>query len=955
MEDQKDLISELAKRLTPGLAFAALMFWLVAMYGERIPSQYQAIPYILIIGGFLVYTLITIVQVRQKSQPAHQGNVDITEKVEGSVIVTSPDNQITQIVNHYTKVHPETNKSELLSQITGYLAWVEETFGKITLRGIEQSGRQVVELPLDTIYVPLQAEYTSEKNADLLKQHTRTDETGERSQKVALNQILSLGTRLIITGGPGSGKTTVLQHIAWTLAYAIRSEQAETARQKLGLTPPLPLPIYVPLSLYASYHRKLPPDAPGEKKTLAAFIADYLLQNQTNLELNRAFFADLLRNEQRVLLLLDGLDEVPEEAERIIVRRDIEHLVSGKENLRVVVTSRSAAYQGRAVLGRGFQHVRVLSISDGQIKAIIQQAYQAIYPQTPHQARARADELLNGIQRLETERRQRLGEDILALVSTPLMVRMLLIVHFNNRRLPDQRADLYQKAVDAMLRPDYTLDETVSQEIEQRVGGSLAINREMLQLVAFHMHQRGAEQGREISEDALCQILESNPTYTPFVSDLVSQTRQRGTLLEERGGLYRFIHLSFQEYLTGRYLVERMRDIEKIAEFLENGLVNDAWWREPILLMIGYLDITSPQLAHEMLSRLAGLDEEAEEKIGQLPLEMQLAAVELSAAAYQECQNQSPVLKASLLKRLRFFFKRENQENAAFAPAILASAADSLDRFGYLPDDLHTFVEIPQTQFRIGKYLVTNAQYERFLQADDFASEAYWTNFPKFSEPDEETGEITEIGDWGDEGWQWLQKTLKDQDQSPDGKVVLPRYWHDPRFGMVRAGVPVVGISWHEANAYCRWLLAHWDKLTEAQQNPGWKPGVLRLPTEAEWIAAAGGAEPNGRYPWDKEGEITQDIAEIMRRGNVNESNIGRSTPVSTYPLGASPQGVWDLGGNVWEWQSNYYDKDRDYLAIRGGSWYDRRDYARVSFRDLNRPYYPWRYYGFRVVAPASK
>ena len=269
MESWKDFITELAKKLTPGLAFAALMYWLVAMYGERIPPQYQTIPYILVIGGFLVYVVITIVRVRQESQPTEQGNVEIGQGVEESVIVTGQKNQITQIVNHYASAHPETNKAELNAQIAGYLAWVEETFGKITLRGIEQSGRQVVELPLDTIYVPLQAEYTSEKDADPL-QRLQAEEAAERSQKVALNEILALGARLIVTGGPGSGKTTVLQHIAWTLAYAIHSEQAAAAQQKLGLTTPLPLPIYVPLSLYANYRANLSSNAPGQKKTLAA-------------------------------------------------------------------------------------------------------------------------------------------------------------------------------------------------------------------------------------------------------------------------------------------------------------------------------------------------------------------------------------------------------------------------------------------------------------------------------------------------------------------------------------------------------------------------------------------------------------------------------------------------------------------------------------------------------------
>ena len=938
MEHWKGILTELAKKLTPALAFATLMYWLVAVFGDQIPIQYQSIPYILIVGGFLVYAIVAIVQARQKGKPTERGNVDIGQGVKESVIVTGKQNQITKIVNHYADTHPGTDKEELRSQIAGYLAWVEETFGKITLRGIEQSGRQVVELPLDTVYVPLQAEYTAHKD-EISAERMRPEDAEERSPKVALNQVLGLGERLIISGGPGSGKTTVLQHIAWTLAYAIHREKKVVAREKLGMESPLPLPIYVPLSLYATYRRKLPDDAPGRKKTLAAFIADYLLQNQTNLELDTDFFADLLRDEQRVLLLLDGLDEVPDEAERVIVRRDIEYLVSGKENLRVVVTSRTAAYQGRAVLGRGFQQVRVLPIGDDQIQSMIEQAYRAIYPKTAPQAQAKAADLLKGIQRLETERRERLGGDVQPLVSNPLMVRMLLIVHFNNRRLPDQRADLYQKAVDAMLRPDYTLDESVAEEIERRVGGSLAINREMLQLLAFHMHQRGDEQGRKIGEPALREILCNNPTYEPFVDDLVAQTCQRGTLLEERGGMYQFIHLSFQEFLTGRYLVKRLREPEKIAAFLESGPLLETWWREPILLMIGYLDIDSPELAGEMLSRLAGLDTESLEKVSRSSLETQLAASELAAVAYQECQNQAPALQDNLEDRLRFFFQRETQERMPFSPPILASVADSLDHFGYLPEDLHSFIAIPDTQspdYLIAKYPVTNTQYQRFLEAPDFAERAYWVEYPKYAEPKKN---YAEIGDWGEEGWKWLQESWN------ENKKVYPRV------EMVRASVPVVGVSWYEANAYCKWLLAHWGELPEGEQNPDLKPELIRMPTEPEWIAAAGGADPVDRYPWDKAGETTQEIVEILRRANVSESEISRTTPVGMYPLGVSPLGVWDMGGNVWEWQANYYSDKHGNMALRGGSWSFNHYNARLSRRSASHPNSQWNYYGFRVVA----
>jgi len=313
-----------------------------------------------------------------------------------------------------------------------------------------------------------------------------------------------------------------------------------------------------------------------------------------------------------------------------------------------------------------------------------------------------------------------------------------------------------------------------------------------------------------------------------------------------------------------------------------------------------------------------------------------------------------------------------------YSPPQRADAADALDRLGYTPEGLHRFIPIPTPQspnYYIAQYPVTNAQYERFLKSGDFAEERFWTAFPKFSHPKEGKGDelrletIAYIGDWGDEGWEWYSnpkdfwadKVLKD-----DAGVIYPRYWHDPRFGIARRGVPVVSITWYEANAYCKWLAEHWGEREEARENPELDPAQLtfRLPTEAEWIAAASpplpvgeglgvrGDEPEDRYPWDDGIRAKDDREDITRRANVDESKIGRTTPVWMYPLGVSPRGVWDLGGNVWEWQANFYDKDQ--YALRGGFWYIGLNLARLAVRRRHDPDGWYSGLGFRVVAAFS-
>jgi formylglycine-generating enzyme required for sulfatase activity len=195
---------------------------------------------------------------------------------------------------------------------------------------------------------------------------------------------------------------------------------------------------------------------------------------------------------------------------------------------------------------------------------------------------------------------------------------------------------------------------------------------------------------------------------------------------------------------------------------------------------------------------------------------------------------------------------------------------------------------------------------------------------------------------------------LKDKKRSPDQKLVYPAYWDDPIFGIAYKGAPVVGVTWYEANAYCNWLERHWKELEESRTNDLLSPEIMRLPTEMEWVKFAGGDQPVNRYPWDKSGEATEDLQEILKRANIDESNIKHTTPVGMYPLGASSLGLQDMAGDIWEWQANHSDKRCQYIGLRGGSWSYLQDNARVASRSYYNPNFRDIIVGFRVVCLPS-
>jgi len=167
-----------------------------------------------------------------------------------------------------------------------------------------------------------------------------------------------------------------------------------------------------------------------------------------------------------------------------------------------------------------------------------------------------------------------------------------------------------------------------------------------------------------------------------------------------------------------------------------------------------------------------------------------------------------------------------------------------------------------------------------------------------------------------------------------------PPFWNDKNFNDTLQ--PVTGVSWFEADGYCRWLAAMTGR-------------GYRLPSEAEWERAARGDMEQKNFPWGD--EAAQTLPEYAARWLNGPEEVGRHAP--------NALGLHNICDNVHEWCSDWYDANYYAMspernprgpergqrkASRGGSWRHHVKVSRCSARSSIPPEFQYADYGFRVA-----
>jgi HEAT repeat protein len=422
-----------------------------------------------------------------------------------------------------------------------------------------------------------EAEPSPHKQDQLLREQRAWALRDRQGAKFPAQKLLGRGKqRAVLLGAPGSGKSTLLNY------FALRCCPQMLVGQQVDDK----LPIVVRIRDWI-----LQPEL-----GLLAYLRWYAETNLAVKDLPTGFFEHWLERGQ-ALILLDGLDEVPDEALRRRVVEQIETFLSLYGENAVVITSRPAGYRWDFFDATEFPHYTLEPFDDKQIAEFIDHWYTSRIADKAKAERWKADlrKALKGKDRIQQ------------LAKNPLLLTIIALIHRYQAALPRQRYKLYEKAVETLLTSwDSGKDSGKEIRLFEQVLQYLKPDDLLyvLKKLAYWIHTQGstadAEGGtlidqadliRQLSQDIKglkgCKPHEAKAEAERFVDFIQKRT---GLVNEQGRECYAFVHKTFQEYLTAEEIYDQFEEGEdEIIQTHIQRYLHHQHWREVLLLLVSKL------------------------------------------------------------------------------------------------------------------------------------------------------------------------------------------------------------------------------------------------------------------------------------------------------------------------------------------------------------------------------
>jgi len=812
-----------------------------------------------------------------------------------------------------------------------YLTWLRDQHTWLDIRGMGNGNAKRMQLA--NVYTRLHVsppegarEARSNVRGSSPRSAERADEilrNGELARSThELHDVLAKYPHAALVGDPGSGKTMFLRFVAQNLARANLGDSASLL--KTGLSGDPPFPLFMRLSEMGKFLLDHPaPQLSDDQPEHFYRFLDHLQGGQP-FELPEKYFRQRVLGGQ-CMLLLDGLDEVPGEEMRRRIAAIVEQVVrhGQQKGNRHLISCRTRAYQGNVQLHAEVATLRLTPFTAEQVETFVNAWARALFD-VPGLA-PDTDQRLRDAVAYANDLRQAIAENPSGATFTesPLMLTVLAVVHWNKRRLPEKRAELYQAAVEYLLE---------SRREHSRLQASF--RRECLQAVAMCMftNPEGVQRtvGRREAAEAVQRLL--GGTLADAMTFVEAEELHSGLLVSRTEGDVEFWHLTFQEYLAA---LELSPLTEESWALLQDHLHDDRW-AEVVLLLAGCERRQGLREAKRMINRVleTGIDAESKARavglVGRILRDLKPYGGDASAGTeYEGILTDSMVIfepgAPVVSERVRIDVGEALGQIAGGDPRLRDAAAnripipggtflmgaqkDDIEKEGHDPlanPDESPPHRVAVSDFLIGRFAVSVQEYNAFVLADTNGYQS-----PKW---------------WSADGLDWRGSDRTSPDKW-DSQLQHPNH-------------PVRWVSYHEAEAYAKWTGG-------------------RLPTAAEWEYVARGSSAR-RYASGSH-EPTSAHASF-------EGGSLTPAPVGIYPKDEHAFGVRDLAGNVWEWCGDwfaYYSAESasnptgppqgTAREVRGGSFFNHAHHLRLAYR-VNIP--PELYYdsvGFRVVWTAPE
>lgn len=763
-----------------------------------------------------------------------------------------------------------------------YLRVLEEDTRQIRIKGLKTKRAEPYFFGIDDIYIPLTTNVGGEKGAEL-----------ERQRPVVLEKALA-HRLMVVVGDPGSGKSTFLRRVAFELCRTGRGSRPAEAPPFLA-EGDRRFPILIRVAALAKFlaedGAQKPVDSPD---WIPYFLGKHSAEYKWGVD--EAFFQRKLAD-GNCLVMVDGLDEAPERKMRERIARVFEKATTAFPKCDFLVSTRPQTNEGDAVLAE-YHGIRIGDLALAEIRAFFEHFAGALALTA-----AEAAEFKEG---LETALESR--AEIREMSANAVMLTALAVLQHNDQRLPEYRVELYASILWwlAVARQDKPGRPTPEKCLERMRKLALSMQDAPggKRLVQVGIREAAELQAKELdgSADEHEAVLEEEMLDSGIIVSVGSDVK--------------FWHLSFQEYLAAREIAS-LSERQQVERVVTSGKLYHPEWRETMRLLGGVLRQQGEAKIEGLFEAILAVGGAGSDLLGSLALPDQARCAALLGVMMRDLSRmgwepKTPEYEKTVKSAMRIF----TVEGAGQIDAKTRSdAADALGQVGDPRLEEDGWVTIPESNFWMGaqkekeseanydpeafdgewpvhrvklapfrmrKFLVTVQEYEAFIKSGGYAEKKHWTGgFGETPEPEE-----------------W------------ERQIAYPNR-------------PVVGVSWFEAAAYCRWAGG-------------------RLPTEAEWERAARG--PLGlRYPW---GDAPLDVS----RANYGDT-IGHLSPVGVFPAGKTAEELCDMLGNVWEWCGDWFEAYSEgpvenpvgpekgtARIVRGGGWYVNPRVVRVSFRRRNEP-----------------